>query len=507
MTMRMMRKQRLAVALALALAGAPLAAEAVAVPLSWPLPGEDRSAPTPLRAAMEAMRSTKPAHREHRAARIAVTRCDDDDQPGSLRHAVANAMSGDLVDLGELACSTITIGDQLESTADDLWLRGPGADALVIDGGGADRILFQRGVGTLTIENLTFANGRVVAEGTDIAYGGCIAAAGYVKLVGAVVRDCEARGVGAYGGAILSGGLVMKGSTISGNTAFGDHATNGTAAYGGGAFVYGIDMVDSTISGNRAIGTHNPPMSHWEIGGGLFVARSGGLVERSTIAGNYAMRYGGGIAQEDALVVRNSTISGNVARDDDGGGVRIRQTTAATFENTTITANHAGRFGGGVSFRFFATSQGLSSTIIAGNTSGDGSDLAAETELALTGSHNLVGNAQATVGLPADTLTGDPRLLPLADNSGRTRTHALAADSPALDAGTNAGELASDQRGFGFTRVAGAAPDIGAFERQGAAPVGDVVALPALGAATATWLAIALGMLGGLGLRRRTRSG
>jgi hypothetical protein len=67
---------------------------------------------------------------------------------------------------------------------------------------------------------------------------------------------------------------------------------------------------------------------------------------------------------------------------------------------------------------------------------------------------------------PADTITSDPLLLPLADNGGPTRTHALAPGSPAIDAGNNFAALASDQRGSPFQRIAGTRPDIGAFELQ-----------------------------------------
>lgn len=50
-------------------------------------------------------------------------------------------------------------------------------------------------------------------------------------------------------------------------------------------------------------------------------------------------------------------------------------------------------------------------------------------------------------------------------------THAIAEGSPAIDTGNNLAALTHDQRGNGFARSAGAATDIGAFERQGAAEV------------------------------------
>ena len=53
-----------------------------------------------------------------------------------------------------------------------------------------------------------------------------------------------------------------------------------------------------------------------------------------------------------------------------------------------------------------------------------------------------------------------------AANGGPTATHALLLNSPAIGAGINL-HFAYDQRGVGFNRTVGVAPDIGAFERQG----------------------------------------
>lgn len=108
----------------------------------------------------------------------------------------------------------------------------------------------------------------------------------------------------------------------------------------------------------------------------------------------------------------------------------------------------------------------MQSSIIAGNSAGDDADyapdLGAGYPMTIAGSNNLVVSSDAT--LPVDTLDVDPLLLPLADNGGPTRTHALGEGSPGIDAGNNSGNLAFDQRGSGFPRVVGAAADIGAFE-------------------------------------------
>ena len=95
--------------------------------------------------------------------------------------------------------------------------------------------------------------------------------------------------------------------------------------------------------------------------------------------------------------------------------------------------------------------------------------------------HNLVGDGTASNGFTNDVngdIVGttanpiDPKLGPLANNGGRTKTHALLAGSRAIDHGDNAGCCRpTDQRGFGFARKKDgngdglAIVDIGAFER------------------------------------------
>src|SRR5205085_1608839 len=61
----------------------------------------------------------------------------------------------------------------------------------------------------------------------------------------------------------------------------------------------------------------------------------------------------------------------------------------------------------------------------------------------------------------------------LADNGGPTRTMLPSTASPVVNAGSNAmvpAELSNDQRGVGYGRVSGGTVDIGAVERDDAAP-------------------------------------
>jgi hypothetical protein len=95
-----------------------------------------------------------------------------------------------------------------------------------------------------------------------------------------------------------------------------------------------------------------------------------------------------------------------------------------------------------------------------------------------SGGHNLIGDGSGSTGF-VNGVNGDqvgtaanpidPRLGPLANNGGPTRTHALLAGSPAIDASDNSAAPATDQRGVARSRDGDddgtSVVDIGAFER------------------------------------------
>ncbi len=76
--------------------------------------------------------------------------------------------------------------------------------------------------------------------------------------------------------------------------------------------------------------------------------------------------------------------------------------------------------------------------------------------------HNINSDATCAFTNVGSLNTTDPLLGPLANNGGPTLTMALLPGSPAIDAGDNAALLFTDQRGF--PRPAGSAADIGAYE-------------------------------------------
>jgi len=496
------------------------------------------------------------------AGTVPVTTCDDSGA-GSLRDAITNAVSGDVIDLSALTCSAITLETGLISTVDELTLTGPGAGQLAIDGNNASRVLEQQGYGMLTIDNLTIRNGSYVYSGAGVygglAPGACILSRSSVTLNAVAIDHCSASGWSVFGGALdTQGALYMTDSAITGTTAIADATEISATIYGGAVYtkagyitrsvidgatvsatsvaafsgmlgggifgMYGVVldqsrvsnvvahvsaakisyakgagvgtpntviMTGSTVSGNEVHGTPGVGQSGAYTyisaigGGGVYIMTipRGSVppssITGSTISGNAAIvdgepgqyTVGGGGAlgtwSPKILPIANSTISGNSAGVR-GGGVYSRNRGALAFTNSTVTDNTAPEGSGiadaadGSAYPFTVTS-----TIVAGNhvpTGATSEEIV--TVHAIDGSHDLIGSAN--VALPDGTLGGDPRLGPLADNGGATLTHALLADSPAIDTGDNEAGLDTDQRGGSYVRVSGAAADIGAFELQAA---------------------------------------
>jgi hypothetical protein len=458
-----------------------------------------------------------------RGTTLPVTSCLDDSSPGTLRSVLAGAAENDVVDLGALTCSTITLTQGAIDTSAlgdhqlyDVTLQGPGRGALTIDAGGLSQVFviggFSGDKGTFTANDLTIANGSYAgslaaciegfggtlalnrvdvknchSSGTyPFVFGGAVDVT-TLEMTDSTITDSTlvatgTHGTGAGGGAYASDGATLVRSTISGNSVSAPYASyDGYATIGGGLYSRGeLSMVDSTISGNTIVATHGGEDAK---GGGVYVHGLATIVG-SIIDGNSADGEGGGIfkavfsnygdpppPQDTKLIVRNSTISGNSAAT--GGG--IASSRPLYLSNSTVAFNTATAGGGGVMFRLAGVydSSGvldLQSSIVAPNVSGPtatfAADLAADDVLAVSGANNLLMAADAAISMPADTISADPQLFPLAVNGGPTRTHALAGTSPALDAGNNSAGLAFDQRGDGFARASGDAPDIGAFETQ-----------------------------------------
>ena len=495
----------LAAALALAYAGAAAAAEPFqAVMPAKRIPGEHVG----VAALMHALQAVGVKPRPPSpvpAAILSVTTCADDNSSGSLRSVVAVAGEGDTLDLSKLSCSVITLSQgAIQVRLDELSVVAAGADRMAIDGAGTDRVFVHYGNGTLSLAGMTVRNGAAIVSGYHITGGACIISAGYVTLDHSTVSGCRSEGEGAYGGGVLARSLTLSTSIISGNVALGSHPDTFTAAYGGGGFAYAGTalLYDSSVTGNRATFNSTDTHGSYDVGGGIF-SDGGGYALRSTIEGNYSYGTGGGIGSRGGFSLADCTISGNTAKAKGGGGIFVRLFDTMAVSNSTIAHNSAFK-GGGMYVSGIPQGFTMQSTIVADNVATIGAaDIASQSALTVSGANNLIIAADVTVALPADTLHVEPLLLPLANNGGPTRTHALGVGSPALDAGNNIANLPTDQRGAAFPRVLGARADIGAIE--GALPPPPIAAVPSVSAWLLALLAGALAWLGLSWLRPHRR--
>ncbi|MGH7264183.1 MAG: choice-of-anchor Q domain-containing protein, partial [Candidatus Rokuibacteriota bacterium] len=398
--------------------------------------------------------------------------------PEGLRALIAGAAAGDVLLLP--ACTIPVVGaagDDANLSGDfdiatSITLQGVGSDATILDGGGLDRVLDIRPGATVVIADLTIRNGAAPG-GED---GGGIRNGGVLTLVDVAVSRNTAGGGG--GGIASTGTLRVRRSRVT------ENAAGGTSGGGILCITPAADVLveASTVAGNTAN----------EFGGGLTVAFSTAVVRNSTVADNTSLLNGGGIEglDDSTLVVEGTTVSGN-ATGTDGGGLRIAGGTIATIDNSTIVYNRSRGVGGGVSVGGTLTlvNSTIARNVDAGNSATGAGGVESDGTLSVRNSviaENTVGpgtpNADVDVADldPSSsnnligTVDGNPRLGPLQDNGGPTFTMAPFPGSPLIDTGDNAlaaaQGLTTDQRGAGFARIVdgdgagGATVDRGAVE-------------------------------------------
>jgi hypothetical protein len=442
----------------------------------------------PLAACLAALfsASASEAAPPHPHGAVVVTNCLDSGN-GSLRQAVQTGAPGDPIDLTQLTCGQISLTTGRIDVNRNLLIQGPGPDVLAIDGTHTDRVFNQNGNYTLALYGLKLQHGYADSFG-----GGCVYSNGPLLLNNTVITNCQVLDFGGsgnhLGGAVLANAsMVMINSKLTDNEIYSSLGN----AFGGGAFVDGDMVLDhSTISGN-SVSSASGGLSEsggLDIGGKLLMTYStisdnlasglpsspgavgaasidnGAVISNSTISGNSADGGVGALeihaTDASPTFITNSTISGNTAGAI--GAVYARGPT--TIRNSTIAFNTETAFAHGGGLRLAYSIADIESSIIASNTSfGTTQNIDFGISGGVTGANDLIGPS-GTATLPPGTIQSDPRLLPLANNGGPTKTHALMPGSPAIDAGNNDAGSPTDQRGTGFARELGGGPDIGAYE-------------------------------------------
>ncbi len=367
---------------------------------------------------------------------------------------------------------TITMAAGEMAITQGVSITGP-AGGLILDAAAASRIFNIDPVAAgdvVSISNMTATNGKVVAANG----GGILNNDAALILTNVTVSKSTTSAEG--GGISVSsstGSLNLTNVVVTGNSATGNYSNGGGINL---ATASAVTLSRSTVSNNVS----------GEDGGGIYFFSGGSLtMDDSTVSGNSGNTVtnsagGGGIYLfATTTVIRNSTISGNSAKNS-GGGIGNFAGSLVTIKNSTIAFNVTTGNGGGIG----GSSVTLNSVIVANNTAGGtGPDVNGPVTADFTLFSN---NSGATITGANNVENLSANLTSLGSFGGPTQTHGLLTGSNALNVGNNADSLANDQRGAGFPRQVGVAVDIGAFEGILANPFGALTPLGPVVSAGAT---------------------
>jgi uncharacterized repeat protein (TIGR01451 family) len=296
----------------------------------------------------------------------------------TLRAAIQEtnaAVTADTIGFSLPANTTITLLSALDDINGDLVITGP-ASGVTVNGNNLNRVFKVLAGKTVSILNLTMANGRANQGG----------------------------------GIFNSGNLTISNSTISGNNAVGGTAEGGAIYSNSGT----LTILNSTISGNMANGS----------GGGLFnTGTSTATLVNVTVTNNRtdadgaAPGPGGGIAQSSSnpVTLRNTIVAGNFTGVAPGTAPdEISGNMAASSNNNLIGAAGFGGLTNGVNLNQVGVADarlaalgnngGPTQThaLLAGSVALDAGDNTTATNAGLTTDQRGPGFARSTDGPDAD---------------------------------------------------------------------------------------------------------
>lgn len=265
-------------------------------------------------------------------------------------------------------------------------------EATMVNGGG---IWTDQAVATVI--SSTFANNRAPNSTID-RYGGAIYLGGtgaHLTVLTSTVtgNTASSNGGGIYvtstsaqviiAGSVISantttrnsgnggGGLYLNGGSIQLSVTDSIFANNISERHGGGIYFYGeapgrAEIINTEITGNEARQLN---------GGGLYIRRATTSLQGSFVQNNTANAVGadgGGIYLETAPAIVNTTVINNNSANDDGGGI-MHTASTLTIQDSTLSENSTttDADGDGGAIYFNGTTATISNTQILSNTAND----------------------------------------------------------------------------------------------------------------------------------------
>jgi hypothetical protein len=376
-----------------------------------------------------------------------------------------------------------------------------GGSGLTLDGGSAMRLFYIGSGSTLSINDLTLADG--ISQGGNGAAGTGTGGGGGAGLGGAIFDN--------------GGSLVLQRSTLKGNTAEGGNGGagqyltgtgggggglgggNGVTSGNGGGFNGGLypggnggfgggggASLTSTggggAGGNGGFGGgaggtstgNGTPATAGFGGGGSFTGAAGFGAGSGAAAGGGGAGMGGAIFNDAGTVtLENSTLTSNTAQGGTGGhsgsglgGAVFNYNGTLDVTNVTISGNTATGGRGIYNLGDAGTATAVLNNTIIGQSSTSVTDFVGNTINGGTSTTSGVGNLIRSQSGFAGTVVSnaDPLLGSLASNGGDTQTLLPASNSPVIDAGSIGaiGGATTDQ--LGDPRTIGGNVDIGSIE-------------------------------------------
>lgn len=343
---------------------------------------------------------------------------------------------------------------------------------------------------TLTVIGTTISNNRGDLGGgiANESLGGLAT----VNVVNSEIRNNQALTAG--GGMLNSRSVPTGGGSGDANLILTKTIVSGNSSRNGGGGILNLAdrglaflaLYQSTVEGNITEANGGGIENTTTIEGQATI-----VLRDSSVSGNTAESSGGGLFNATftgriLAEITNSTFSGNSANHS-GGAIASNAYVGrieATLESVTLADNtadaNADKVGSGHQVNSYAYTNGLTTTVIGRSVAAHTNDTLVGYFTASTGgtgstSYTSRSRSISQHDLPFAPGEGDltdtnPRLGPLADNGGATRTHALLPNSPAIDPAptTLLGCFANDQRGA--LRPQGTGCDSGAYESGGTPP-------------------------------------